>query len=239
MATSSTTEEFQPDLDFTTEREDREWECDEDSFNVHLGSTGTSYSDTAGDRCSITSDSRRGTIKTRRGYLRFDLSSAGWNSSSTINWVKVTLTSLSYTNADLIVLKSNSFASANSSVHDNFTTTAYSAEVSTWAASNSDNVITLNSTAETDINDLAGDTLYLCVKEYDHDHSRRIECRDDVDIASGWHSRTSSTDSYKPSLQVNYTAASGYSETVSGITAANMSKIIGIAKSDISKVIGV
>lgn len=93
-----------------------------------------------------------GTHRIRRSYIHFDVSSV----TGTVSSLTLNLTGNTNTSSDLIVLKSTAFGGDGGtalSSTDYFTnvdfSTAYSAEVTSW--STSANAITLNSTAESDI----------------------------------------------------------------------------------------
>jgi hypothetical protein len=104
------------------------------------------------DAISYQFDSSRGQHRIRRSYIHFDVSSVtGVVSSLTLN-----LTGNTNTSSDLIVLKSTAFGGDGGtalSSTDYFTNvdfnTKYSAEVTSWSTGT--NNITLNSTAESDI----------------------------------------------------------------------------------------
>ncbi len=216
-----------------TYRNDREWTCSSTNYRTHLGNSGTGNNTRQPILAGSVYDSARSEITTYRGFMYFDLSSKNWASSSTINSVTLNLTGVSYSAASLLVMApSVSFTSIATSLHDRISSTTYSNSTS-WSTGNIS--ITLNSTAETAIR-TAASSFCICIRSED-DYAERINCRDSFSNISGWR-----TASIVPKITVDYTLAGGgggYGETVIGIAPDSMTRINGIAKADINKVIGV
>lgn len=211
-------------------RNDRSWTCSSDNYGTHLAGRGTGNNTREPIVAGSVYDSARSEITTYRGFLYFDLSSKNWAASSTINSVTLTVTGRTYTAANLIVMApSVSFTSISSGLYERLGSTLYSTSTS-WSTSNI--AITLNTAAKSAVN--AASSFCIAIISED-DYERRIDCRESFTHISGWR-----TASITPKITVDYTlAGSGYAETVTGIAASDMTKINGIAKSDINRVIGV
>ena len=110
------------------------------------------FSNTAAISYQFSAGRGGGTHRFQRSFIHFDVSSV----TGTVSNAKLRLLGNTNTSSDLIVLKSTAFGGDGGtalSSTDYFTntdySTAYSAEVTSWSASS--NEITLNSTAEGDI----------------------------------------------------------------------------------------
>lgn len=141
--------------------------------------------------------------------------------------------------ADVIAVKSDAFggdggtALANADFNNFDTSTPYSSELATWSTSGY-NDITLNATALTDIKN--NNAFILCLMEHDYDYSDSAPSSTLVRAGMYYDNYTgTSRDPY-----IDYTlTATGYSNSVNGVAAANIAGINGVATANISKVNGI
>lgn len=106
--------------------------------------------------------------------------------------------------------------------------TAYSSEYASWDASGT-NDITLNSTANTDIQN---DDAFICaIVEHDKDYSNTA-------ATSG--TALNAGIGFGTTITLTYTeASSGYANDVIGVATANIGEVLGVATANIGKVIGI
>lgn len=166
-----------------------------------------------------------GTHRFRRSYIHFDVSSV----TGTVSSLTLNLTGNTNTSSDLIVLKSTAFGGDGGtalSSTDYFTnvdfSTAYSAEVTSW--STSANAITLNSTAESDIQN--NDDFIVAIVNHNNDFSNS---------AAG----SSTTQNSGLNLSALSNASLIFTETTTAAGPANLASFSGVAKANIASVNGV
>lgn len=174
---------------------------------------------------------RGNTFRIRRGYLHFDLSSV----SGTITALNLGLYTKSPSVAkDIIIVKSTAPDGSNIAVGDfgdADLSTPYSAEFTTFSTTGDTlNYITLNSTAISDAN--TNSKLILAVVDHTYDYSNSQPTGLGLVLQYHLNSLT-----YRPIL--DYTAVTGYGNTVMGVVSANIAEVTGVATADIGKVIGV
>jgi hypothetical protein len=154
-----------------------------------------------------------------------------------------------YTTADLIVVKVSSSATGSPTTNfvaadfgriDGFVAgssmagnvTDYSAEIPTWLV-NQYNSITLTSDALSDLSSLS--TFRLAVVTYDYDYLNVAPGI--TTFRSGFRTVNVSNTSQRP--VIDYTLSTGYSNSILGVSAANISTVSGVATANIDKVNGV
>jgi hypothetical protein len=150
------------------------------------------------------------------------------NGAGDVIAVKATAPDLS---TDIAVADFDAITGFTAGASMNGNVTDYSAELSTWSTSGY-NDITLNAAALSDMASLS--VFKVCIVEYDHDYLNSAPSGADFD-SGNWFTDEESTskDPY-----IDYTvAATGYGNDVAGVT--SISKVIGIATANISKVNGV
>ena len=128
------------------------------------------FSNTAAISYQFSAGRGGGTHRFQRSFIHFDVSSV----TGTVSSAQLRLLGNTNTSSDLIVLKSTAFGGDGGtalSSTDYFTntdySTAYSAEVTSWSASS--NSITLNSTAESDIQN--NDDFIVALVNHNNDFS--------------------------------------------------------------------
>lgn len=175
---------------------------------------------------------RGNTFRIARGYLNFDLSSV--SGTITALSLKLVTASTSYTR-DIIIVKSTAPDGSNiatSDFGDADLSTAYSSNFTTFSnTSGTVNTITLNSTAISDAN--TNSELILAVVDYDYDYSNLQP------LAGAQLPLQYVLSSLTESPVLEYTAVTGYGNTVTGVVSANIAEITGVATADIGKVTGV
>ena len=169
--------------------------------------------------------------------------------SGTVASATLKLYGVFFTNADLIVVKVSSsatgspttnFVAADFSRIDGFVAgssmagnvTDYSAEIPTWSTGQYNN-ITLTSDALSDLSSLS--TFRLAVVTYDYDYLNVAPGAGT--FRSGFRTVNISDTAQKP--VIDYTLSTGYSNSVLGVSAANISTVSGVATANIDKVNGV
>ena len=170
----------------------------------------------------------RGIHRFSRVFLHFDTSSITGTLSAA--HIDVDGGSTSPDPNDTIIIKSTAFggdggtALAASDMYSSLDyNTDYSSELTTW--SNDNNEYTLNADALADIKN--NDNFTVAIINHDADYSNTdTNSVDDVSI------------NFDVTITLDYTL-SGYSNTVNGVTSANISKVKGVATASISKVNGV
>ena len=175
-----------------------------------------------------------------RAYFYFDLSSI-----SDITGITFTArggTNTRNQNGDWITARANQDADFGTIATSDYTLvynsanafTNYSQNVNSWSAG-ADNTVTLNATAVTNSNN-EGE---LCVglMNYTYDYNGGEVEGSIGDIFNSLSFVNSGTT--RARLTVTHTAASGYGNEVNAIVPASISKVLGIATADISKVTGI
>ncbi len=166
-----------------------------------------------------------GSHRFRRSYLHFDVSAiTGVVSSLTLN-----ITGTNPTTSDVIVLKSTAFGGDGGtalSATDYFTnvdfSTAYSAEVTSWGTLT--NTITLNSTAESDIQN--NDDFIIALVNHNNDFSNSA-------ATSNTTQDSGLNLSSLPEANISFT------ETAAAAGPANLTSFNGIAKANITSINGI
>ena len=175
-----------------------------------------------------------------RAYFYFDLSSI-----SDITGITFTArggTNSTNQNGDWIAARANqdadfgTIATSDYTLVYNSTTgfTSYSTNQASWSY-NADNTVTLNATAVTNSNNEG--ELCVCVMNYFYDYNGGEVEGSIGDIFNSLSFINSGTT--RARLTVTHTVASGYDNEVNAIIPASISKVLGIATADISKVTGV
>ena len=180
-------------------------------------------------------------VGNNRAYFYFDLSAI----TTTITAISFKVTggsNSSLQNGDWIVARANQdsdFATATTSEYPmvfNSSTqfTSYSTNVNSWS-SNAVNTVALNSTAITNANSV-DEELCLCLMNYTYDYN-------DGEVEESFGNLTNTLNlatsgDQRAKLEVTH-AAGGYGNEVNNIIPAKISKVLGIATADISKIIGV
>lgn len=161
-----------------------------------------------------------GTHRFQRSFIHFDVSSV----TGTVSSAKLRLLGNTNTSSDLIVLKSTAFGGDGGtalSSTDYFTntdySTAYSAEVTSWSASS--NEITLNSTAESDIQN--NNDFIVAIVNHNNDFSNS---------AAG----SSTTQNSGLNLSALSNARLIFTETAVAAGPTNLTSLNGIAKTSIT-----
>jgi len=173
-----------------------------------------------------------GTIRFKRAFLHFDTSSI----TGTLSAAHIDIDGGSFGGPDpndTIMVKSTAFggdggtALATTDFYSSIDySTAYSTELTSWSTSN--NEYTLTAAALADIKN--NDNFTLAIIEHDSDYTGS----DQGDGAYDIHINFAAT------ITLDYTlAATGYSNAVNGVAAANISKVNGVATASISKVNGI
>ena len=128
------------------------------------------FSNTAAISYQFSAGRGGGTHRFQRSYIHFDVSSV----TGTVSSITLNIRGNTNTNSDVIVLKSTAFGGDGGtalSSADYFTntdySTAYSAEVTSWSTGT--NIITLNSTAESDIQN--NDDFIIALVNHNNDFS--------------------------------------------------------------------
>lgn len=195
-------------------------------------STGTLASVNSGT-VSVFSDYtglRGNTFRISRGYLNFDLSSV----SGTITdlSLKLVTANLSATR-DIIIVKSTAPDGSNiatSDFGDADLSTAYSSEFTTFSnTAGTTNTITLNSTAISDAN--TNSELILAVVDHDYDYSNSQPSAG-AQTALGY-----VLSSFTEIPLLEYTVQTGYGQTINGVVAANINKILNVGRLNVKRVI--
>ena len=178
-----------------------------------------------------------GTHRFRRSYLHFDVSAiTGVVSSLTLN-----ITGTNPTTLDVIVLKSTAFGGDGGtalSATDYFTnvdfSTPYSSEVTSW--SNLTNTITLNSTAESDIQ--SNDDFIIALVNHNNDFSNSAATSNTtqdsgLNLSSLPEANISFTESAASAGPANLTSFNSIAKAsitnINGITMANITTLNGIS----------
>ena len=205
---------------------------------VGLGQSSTTFATARQNGSSVTSNpggtfstaiqytgtSGRGSLthNIRRTFLYFDTSGL----TGTISNTSLNIRGNTNESADVIVLKSTAFGgdgSSNIVASDFFSTidfsTAYSSEYDSWDASG-DNDISLNSTANTDIQN--NDAFICAIVEHSHDYG------------GGGGSAASSATSNVSGIAFGTTVTLTYTEAAAASGPANLTSLNGIAKASIT-----
>ena len=211
--------------------------------NVTTGNSVGSTS-TADDFGSRTQAARGGQFLATnyRAYFYFDLSSI----TTTITGITFTArggTNSTNQNGDWIAVRANQDADFGTIATSDYTLvynssavfTNYSQNVASWSY-NADNTVTLNPTAVSKANSEGELCVGLMNYTYDYDGAEVEESIGDIfNSLSFVNSGTT-----RARLTVTHTdAPSGYGNEVNNIIPASISKVLGIATADISKVTGV
>ncbi len=175
---------------------------------------------------------RGNSFRISRGYLNFDLSSV----SGTITDLSLKLVTANFSaTRDIIIVKSTAPDGSNIAVGDfgdADLSTTYSSEFTTFSnTAGTTNTITLNSTAISDAN--TNSELILAVVDYDYDYSNSQPSAG-AQIALSF---VLSSLTEIPLLE--YTAVTGYGNTVMGVVPANIGEITGVATANVGKVTGI
>ena len=176
-----------------------------------------------------------------RAYFYFDLSSI----TTTITGITFTArggTNSTNQNGDWIAVRANQDADFGTIATSDYTLvynsstgfTNYSQNVASWSY-NADNTVTLNPTAVSNSNNEG--ELCVCVMNYTYDYDGGEVEGSIGDIFNSLSFINSGTT--RARLTVTHTVASGYDNEVNAIIPASISKVLGIATADISKVTGV
>ena len=211
--------------------------------NVTTGNSVGSTS-TADDFGSRTQAARGGQFLATnyRAYFYFDLSSI----TTTITGITFTArggTNSTNQNGDWIAVRANQDADFGTIATSDYTLvynssavfTNYSQNVASWSY-NADNTVTLNATAVTNSNNEG--ELCVCVMNYFYDYNGGEVEGSIGDIFNSLSFVNSGTT--RARLTVTHAdAPSGYGNEVNNIIPASISKVLGIATADISKVTGV
>ena len=207
------------------------------NFNTARTSNAASFTDGTTDNnffVQYFSSSGRGggTKRFKRAFLHFDTSGI----TGTLSAAHIDInggTSASPDPNDTILLKSTAFngdgatAFHPSEFYSSIDySTAYSNELTSWSTGN--NEYTLTAAALADIKN--NDDFILAIVENDSDASGSDQGDGAYDISID----------FGVTITLDYTlAATGYSNTVNGVAAANIGKINGVATASISKVNGI
>ena len=179
---------------------------------------------TTNDRAiSYTGTAGRGSLthNMRRTFLYFDTSGL----TGTISNTSLNIRGVTNDSADVIVLKSTAFGgdgSSNLNTSEFFSSidysTAYSSEYDSWTASG-DNDISLNSTANTDIQN---NNAFICaIVEHTHDFGN---------------SAASSATTSEAGVHFGVTITLTYTETAAPSGPANVASVSGVAKASIATI---
>ena len=178
------------------------------------------FSNTAAISYQFSAGRGGGTHRFQRSFIHFDVSSV----TGTVSSAVLRLLGNTNTSSDLIVLKSTAFGGDGGtalSSTDYFTntdySTAYSAEVTSWSASS--NSITLNSTAESDIQN--NDDFIVALVNHNNDFSNS---------AAG----SSTTQQSGLNLSSLSNARLIFTETAAAAGPANLTSLNTIAKASIT-----
>jgi hypothetical protein len=169
-----------------------------------------------------------GTMRYIRTFLYFNTSGV----TSTVSSCTLKISGHLNTGADIIGVKSTAFGGdgatdlADADFNNVTWGTVYTNQLETWSTS-STNDFTLTSAAVTDMKN--DDYFIIALVEHDSDYA-------DADTSNG--SWTSGIN-FGGTLQLDYTLATGYSNNVNGVAAANIAKINGVATANINKVNGI
>ena len=182
----------------------------------------------------LKSASRGGaTYSITRYFIRFDTS--GISTNVTAATITIKSFSTSFMAPSTTVMKSTGFTNNGALTGTDFATvnfsTAYSGTHATWQQNGSNNTITLNSTARTDIQN--NSTFIVAIVTTDFDLANEDTEFEDLDIKAGIEQGGSDIH-----LDVTHDAASGYSHPVIGVASANISSVKGVATANIAEVIG-
>ena len=194
--------------------------------------SGTRHDETGGSSLAVqwfrSSGRGGGTMRYIRTFLYFDTSGV----TGTVSSCTLKVSGYSITTGDVIGVKSTAFGGdgATDLADDDFNNvtwgTVYTDQLETWSASGT-NDFTLTAAALTDMEN--DDYFIIALVEHDSDYA-------DTDTSDG--SWTAGIN-FGGTLQLDYTLATGYSNSVNGVASANISKVNGVATADISKVNGI
>ena len=207
------------------------------SFSTARGaSTGTmitSAQQSAAVRFQKGSGRGGATYSFTRYFIKFD------TSTITTNVTAATLTIKSFGSPSLtpgiITLKSDAFTNNGalqaSDINNFDSSTQYASAYGPWANGGSNNVITLNSSARSDIQ--SDDTFIVCLMDQDHDFGNEDTEFPSLTVQVGIESGGSDIH-----LDVTHDDPAGYSHPVIGVASANISAVKGVATAKIAEVIG-
>ena len=212
--------------------------------------------DTNGDPFAVAAENstaRGGVQVVFRYFLAFDTSGVtGTVSSATITLTSDVTSAAATEIGDIILVKaskpdlSNNIAAADFDAINGFSTgntmsgnvIDYSSEFTSM--SNTDgatNVITLNSNALTDIENL--NVFALVVVNFDYDYSNTQPSSGTRAYNGLYFADTTTNTAYKPKLTYTLATAGAEVAKVDGVAEANILKVIGVANANIAKVNGV
>ena len=187
----------------------------------------------------------------RRSFFAFDTSGVGTSDSNCAVTPILKIYGRTVGTTDIIVVKatapdlSTGIATNDFNALDGWNSsfsssdlTAYSSEVTTWSTSGY-NDITLNSTAQSDMNSLS--VFKVAIIEYDYDYlGVEYNPGPSGEIGAGmyYNHASSLADGKRP--YITYTEGScGYTHEISGIASNNIGSVIGVAAADIASRSGV
>ena len=182
----------------------------------------------------LKSASRGGaTYSITRYFVKFDTS--GISTNVTAATITIKSFSTSFMAPSTTVMKSTGFTNNGALTGTDFATvnfsTAYSGTHATWQQNGSNNTITLNSTARSDIQN--NSTFIVAIVTTDFDLANEDTEFEDLDIKAGIEHGSSDIH-----IDVTHDDASGYSHPVIGVASANISTVKGVATANIAEVIG-
>ena len=173
------------------------------------------------------------TYSITRYFVKFDTS--GISTNVTAATITIKSFSTSFMAPSTTVMKSTGFTNNGALTGTDFATvnfsTAYSGTHATWQQNGSNNTITLNSTARSDIQN--NSTFIVAIVTTDFDLANEDTEFEDLDIKAGIEHGSSDIH-----LDVTHDDASGYSHPVIGVASANISTVKGVATANIAEVIG-
>ena len=183
----------------------------------------------------LKSASRGGaTYSITRYFIRFDTSAI--STSVTTATLTIKSNGTNFMSPSVTVMKAAAFNGSNNSLTGtdyatvNFST-AYSSTYPTWNGGGSNNTITLNSSARTDIQN--NSSFIVAVISTDFDLANEDTEFESLDSNAGIEQGSSDIH-----LDVTHDDASGYSHPVIGVASANISTIKGVATANVGAVSG-
>ena len=213
--------------------------------DAHRASTGTVISNhTYSDQYSVAGVYRsvggRGAVyRVHRLFFYFDTSGISGTVSDATLKLYGRNPSGTETTKNVIAVKSTAHggdggtALASGDINNIDVSTPYSSQTSSWTTSGY-NDIALNATAKGHM--ASQDYLLVAILNYEYDYSD-TDPGSNAMYSNGVHFTDYSSTSRDP--YIDYTVATGYANTVIGVTSANIGEVVGVATANIDKVIGV
>ena len=180
------------------------------------------------------SESRGGAVYAiSRYFVKFDTS--GITTNVTAATITIKSFDTSFMSPSVTVMKSSGFSNSGALTGTDYASvdfnTAYSGTHVTWNGGGSDNTITLNSSARTDIKN--NSTFIVAIVSTNFDLANEDTEFSSLDILAGIESGGSDIH-----IDVTHDDASGYSHPVIGVASANILTIKGVATANVAAVSG-